>query len=76
MGHAHFTFFAIFIHGPHSSCLNMIPAHLPVTGVAVYPALLKMHKIFLFSVADMLFYKSLSVGPSVGPSLGLSLVNP
>ena len=46
VGRSHFTFFMIFIFGPHCSCpnglvtSNMAPAHPHATSVAVYPALL------------------------------------
>ena len=45
-----FYFFKIFILWPRSSCRNgqvtsnMVPAHQHVTGVAVYPALLRIHE--------------------------------
>merc|ERR1711942_261650 len=45
VGWSHFTFFMIFMFGPHCSCpnglvtSNMAPAHPHATSVAVYPAL-------------------------------------
>ena len=45
VGRSHFTFFMIFIFGPHYSIpnglktSNMVPAHPQATLVAVYPAL-------------------------------------
>ena len=45
VGWSHFTFFMIFFLWPYYSCpngpvtSNVAPAHQPVTGVAVYPAL-------------------------------------
>ena len=68
VSHAHFTFFAVFIHGPDCSWFDMTPAYLLATVVAVFPALLKMHEIFLISDVDLQFCKSLSVCPSVGLS--------
>ena len=45
VGLSHFTYFMIFIFGPHCSCpngpvtSNMVPVHPHATSVAVYPAL-------------------------------------